>query len=303
MAGTGALNLPGDVGDSTTSYGADDKDYYRLTYGKGAAALRAARDAAGPAAFDAAIRCYVNANAWRIAEPSDLANALRDLPAALSVLERQARCADLASTAVLRPQRASQRASRCGRCPRPGRRRPARRTAGRSPGVPKASPGHDRDLGLVEDRARPAAADVRGAPPRERPAEQALDRRVGVERALRLGADDPGMSVSSRTIVLPAPIERRRASPDRGQVAGRPRRARPRWDTLATLEVECDCRLVAALMTSAGPIIQPTRQPVIAYVLATPLSTMHWSASSGTTRRHRDELVRRRSRGARRSRR
>ncbi len=37
-----------------------------------------------------------------------------------------------------------------------------------------------------------------------------------------------------------------------------------RWHTLATLEVAWDCRLVAALITSAGPIIQPTRQPVMA---------------------------------------
>ena len=50
--------------------------------------FEAARAAAGPAAFDAAIRCYVNANAWRIAEPSDLAAALRDLPAAIAVLRR-----------------------------------------------------------------------------------------------------------------------------------------------------------------------------------------------------------------------
>ena len=36
------------------------------------------------------------------------------------------------------------------------------------------------------------------------------------------------------------------------------------WETLATFDVACDCRLVAALTTSGGPIIQPTRQPVIA---------------------------------------
>ena len=36
------------------------------------------------------------------------------------------------------------------------------------------------------------------------------------------------------------------------------------WATLQTLEVACDCRFVAALTTSGGPIIQPTRQPVIA---------------------------------------
>ena len=37
-----------------------------------------------------------------------------------------------------------------------------------------------------------------------------------------------------------------------------------RWLTLATFDVACDCRLVAALITSSGPIIHPTRQPVIA---------------------------------------
>jgi hypothetical protein len=37
--------------------------------------------------------------------------------------------------------------------------------------------------------------------------------------------------------------------------------------------------LVAAFTTSLGPIIQPTRQPVIAYVLATPLTTTQLSAA------------------------
>ena len=37
-----------------------------------------------------------------------------------------------------------------------------------------------------------------------------------------------------------------------------------RWLTLATLEVAWLWRLAAALMTSAGPIIQPTRHPVMA---------------------------------------
>ena len=36
------------------------------------------------------------------------------------------------------------------------------------------------------------------------------------------------------------------------------------WATLETLEVECDWRFDAALITSSGPIIQPTRQPVMA---------------------------------------
>ena len=37
-----------------------------------------------------------------------------------------------------------------------------------------------------------------------------------------------------------------------------------RCETLATLDVACDWRFVAALTRSTGPIIQPTRQPVIA---------------------------------------
>ena len=37
-----------------------------------------------------------------------------------------------------------------------------------------------------------------------------------------------------------------------------------RWATFETLDVACDCRLAAALAMSAGAMIQPTRQPVIA---------------------------------------
>lgn len=63
-----------------------DRDYFDTVYGRGSAALHAARAAAGAGAFDAAIRCYVNANAWRIARPADLARALAGLPKALAVL-------------------------------------------------------------------------------------------------------------------------------------------------------------------------------------------------------------------------
>jgi hypothetical protein len=82
----GALKLPGKVGNSTTSYGRNEGAYYSTTYGKGAAALIAARDAGPPDKFDAALRCYVNVNAWRIARPADLARALAGLPAATTVL-------------------------------------------------------------------------------------------------------------------------------------------------------------------------------------------------------------------------
>ena len=82
------LQLPGNVDRPTADYGGHTRDYFAITYGKGSAALHAARAAAGPAKFDAALRCYINANAWRIAVPDDLARALADLPAAINVLQR-----------------------------------------------------------------------------------------------------------------------------------------------------------------------------------------------------------------------
>jgi hypothetical protein len=80
-------NQSGNVDRPTADYG-DWPHYSAITYGKGSAALQAARAAAGPAKFDAALRCYINANAWRIAVPDDLARALADLPAAINVLKR-----------------------------------------------------------------------------------------------------------------------------------------------------------------------------------------------------------------------
>ncbi|MGN6608406.1 MAG: M1 family aminopeptidase [Jatrophihabitans sp.] len=82
------LQQPGTVDRSTESYGDNVDGYYFVTYDKGAAALEAARQAAGPAAFDAALRCYVAHNAWRIASPADLQAALAHLPAAIRVLRQ-----------------------------------------------------------------------------------------------------------------------------------------------------------------------------------------------------------------------
>jgi hypothetical protein len=81
------LGLSGDVGDSMGDF-ADDGTipYFAAVYGKGGAALQAARDAVGAEAFDAAIRCYVDANAWTIATPADVGAVLADLPAAVAVL-------------------------------------------------------------------------------------------------------------------------------------------------------------------------------------------------------------------------
>jgi aminopeptidase N len=83
-----ALNAPGAVDRSTESNGRDVSGYYFTTYNKGAAALEAARNAAGPSKFDAALRCYVAANAWRIVHPSDFERALVKLPAAVRVLRQ-----------------------------------------------------------------------------------------------------------------------------------------------------------------------------------------------------------------------
>jgi aminopeptidase N len=82
------LHLPGKVDASTESYGRDAFAYYRTTYFKGAAALLAARRAAGAAAWDHAVRCYAAANAWRIATPADFEAEISKLPAGVQVLRR-----------------------------------------------------------------------------------------------------------------------------------------------------------------------------------------------------------------------
>jgi len=89
-----ALDAAGAVGAPMSGF-PDNRTYVTVVYGKGAAALLAARDAAGSRAFDAAVRCYVDARAWQIATPADLAAALADLPRALDVLTR-ARALDAA---------------------------------------------------------------------------------------------------------------------------------------------------------------------------------------------------------------
>ena len=79
------LHGQGDVGAAIGDF-PDTRDYFRVVYGKGEAALLTARQRAGAAEFDAAVRCYVNANAWTIATPADVGAALANLPAAVRVL-------------------------------------------------------------------------------------------------------------------------------------------------------------------------------------------------------------------------
>jgi hypothetical protein len=85
LVASDGLDLEGPVGGSMADYRTNEA-YFGLVYDKGGAALLAAREAVGPPAFDAAIRCYIDANAWSIATPRDLATALADLPAAVAPL-------------------------------------------------------------------------------------------------------------------------------------------------------------------------------------------------------------------------
>jgi hypothetical protein len=82
-----ALGIHGEVGAAMEEF-RSDREYFGVVYGKGAAALLAAREVAGPADFDAAIRCYVDANAWTVATATDVRAVLDDLPDAVAVLNR-----------------------------------------------------------------------------------------------------------------------------------------------------------------------------------------------------------------------
>ncbi|WP_226346257.1 hypothetical protein [Agilicoccus flavus] len=82
---------PSGVGRSLASFaggaGKDD-DYVDTVYEGGACALHRARAAGGAEAFDQAVREYMRTRAWTVAQPADLAYALRDLPEAVAVLRR-----------------------------------------------------------------------------------------------------------------------------------------------------------------------------------------------------------------------
>lgn len=77
----------GHAGEPMTFWESRQAIYFRSVYLQGGVALLKARRAAGAAAFDGAVRCYVRRSAHRIARPGDLREALRDLPAALRPLQ------------------------------------------------------------------------------------------------------------------------------------------------------------------------------------------------------------------------
>jgi aminopeptidase N len=62
--------------------------YNTVVYFKGANAIIGARKAAGVSVFDKALRCYVNAFAWRVAYPDDFARVMSGLPKTLPVLRK-----------------------------------------------------------------------------------------------------------------------------------------------------------------------------------------------------------------------
>jgi aminopeptidase N len=76
----------GRVGQPMTFWESRQSIYFRSVYIQGAVALLRARAAAGAAAFDRAVRCYVDRNAHRIATPANLRQALEQLPEAVRVL-------------------------------------------------------------------------------------------------------------------------------------------------------------------------------------------------------------------------
>ncbi|MCE3550633.1 hypothetical protein LWC33_04090 [Pseudonocardia sp. RS11V-5] len=81
-------DLRGHAGEPMAYWaGTGDFDrYVRGVYDQGAAALLDARRRAGPDRFDAAVRAYLHDNAHRVAGPSDVAAAFRDVPEALEAL-------------------------------------------------------------------------------------------------------------------------------------------------------------------------------------------------------------------------
>lgn len=74
------------VGQPMSHWNRNKDDYGRIVYTRGAGALLIAREEGPPEAFDAALRCYVNREAYGIATAADLAAALAGLPGSVEVL-------------------------------------------------------------------------------------------------------------------------------------------------------------------------------------------------------------------------
>ncbi len=86
--GPNAGNDPRPVDLPVSAFEHDLPGYDTVVYFKGANALITARQESGAAAFDHALRCYVNAYAWRVAYPADFARAMSGLPKATAALRK-----------------------------------------------------------------------------------------------------------------------------------------------------------------------------------------------------------------------
>ena len=87
-SGAQGANDPRPVDLPVSAFEHDLPGYNTVVYFKGADALIGARQAAGAAAFDDALRCYVREYAWRVAYPADFARAMSGLPKAIAVLRK-----------------------------------------------------------------------------------------------------------------------------------------------------------------------------------------------------------------------
>ena len=157
-----ALDLPGTVGGSMADYAGRRATYFDAVTARARPRCSPPATPAGPDEFDAALRCYVNANAWRIATPGR--PRPRPWPGcrpAVAVLRRGRRAgrgrrarAERASAAAeqsLHPADALDQVVVAQRVGQP-------EVAGRAERLAR----HDGDLGLVQDQRRPARADVVG---------------------------------------------------------------------------------------------------------------------------------------------
>ena len=96
VRGTGGKYLATDVpasgrnrvGAPMTYWESRTAAYYRSVYVQGAAMLLRARSAAGAAAWDRAMRCYVAASAHRVVTPGDVRAAFAAFPGALAIMRR-----------------------------------------------------------------------------------------------------------------------------------------------------------------------------------------------------------------------
>jgi len=77
------------VGAPMTYWESRTSAYYRSVYVQGAAMLLRARSSVGAAAWDRAMRCYVAANAHRVATPEDVRRAFAAFPAAVALMRRK----------------------------------------------------------------------------------------------------------------------------------------------------------------------------------------------------------------------